>query len=47
MILNDRIKKEIMDKSGVQLEKAKDFELLADNIYQTTKRRIVVTTLKR
>ena len=47
MILNDRIKKEIMDKSGVQLEKAKDFELLADIIYQTTKRSIGVTTLKR
>lgn len=47
MILNDRIKKELMDKSGVQLEKAKDFELLADNIYQTTKRSIGVTTLKR
>ena len=36
-----------MDKSGVQLEKAKDFELLADVIYQTTKRSIGVTTLKR
>lgn len=47
MILNDRIKKELMDKSGVQLEKAKDFELLADIIFQTTKRSIGVTTLKR
>jgi hypothetical protein len=47
MILNRQIIKQIKEKSGLLLDQAKDFSLLADKIFSETGRNIGVTTLKR
>lgn len=47
MILNEEIIKQIMTKSGLLLEQAKDISVLADKIFADTGRNIGVTTLKR
>lgn len=47
MILNEEIIRQIKNKSGVLLEQAKDFTVLAGKILSETGRNIGVTTLKR
>ena len=47
MILNEKIIRQIKSKSGLLLEQAKDFSVLAGMILSETGRNIGVTTLKR
>lgn len=47
MILNSQIIQSIKDKSGLLLDKAKDFEILCGLIFKETGRTIGVNTLKR
>ena len=47
MILNEQIIKKLKEKSGLLLDQAKDFGVLADKIFSETGRNIGITTLKR
>ncbi len=47
MILNEQIIKQLKEKSGLLLEQAKDYSVLAGKIFSETGRNIGVTTLKR
>ena len=47
MLFNKQIIEELKHQSGLLMEQAKDFNLLADKIWVATGRRIGVTTLKR
>ena len=47
MLFNKQIIEELKHQSGLLMEQAKDFNLLADKIWGATGRRIGVTTLKR
>lgn len=47
MIISDSVVNDIKNKSGLVFDKAKDFELLAAFIEDSTSRHIGITTLKR
>lgn len=47
MVLSNRIISDLTEKSGLLLDRATDFAILADQIFSTTKQTIGVTTLKR
>jgi len=47
MILNKQITEKLALKSGLNFDKAKDYDVLCDKIYASTKRTIGVNTIKR
>ena len=47
MILSQKTIQEIKDKTGMKFDRAKDFSILAEDIFEKTGRTIGITTLKR
>ncbi len=47
MVLNNQVIERLKDKSGLSLDKAKDFTILSASILDETKRYMGVTTIKR
>lgn len=47
MILSQKTIQEIKDKTGMTFDRAKDFSILAEDIFEKTGRTIGITTLKR